>query len=198
MLDLLLRLRCRGGGGGGGGGAGGGGGDGGDALSTRPPNVLPPSVVRRHAETLVALAATEHAINRGASPALAACGCLWAACAGLARTEAQRAEAERMLAELAFLSGIPEGEIVRVAEALEEAMNARMPTASVPTKAQQNSSHPSSSAHQVASAVVHSSSSPNPSTSSSSQCIAATAASPNPPPSSSPTDLVEMSVACVY
>ncbi len=177
VLDLLLRLRGR------------------DAALSAAG--FHPPTVRRHAETLAALCATEFSLSRRAGAGLTACACLLAACGGLRATRQQGLEVERLLSELASVSGLRAGEIAKQAERIEEVMRERMPLQHQhpppppedrPTAKLQNSS----------SAVV-SSSSANPSCNAAASSSSSVAASANPPPpSSSPTDLMEMAVACAY
>lgn len=137
-----------------------------------------PALIRRHAETFLAVAATDFGLtSSAASPATVAISCLLAACNGMKRDVAQERQVRKLLADLAALAGASESDVLTCMEAIEECIRERLPTLpqSAPLVPLNNNNNGGSKA-----------SSANASPNANGFCV-----------SNSPTDVVDMSVACV-
>jgi hypothetical protein len=174
-------------------------------LNNDAPFHLP--TVRSHAETFAALVATEHHLSFAAPAGVKAASCLLAAVIGLrgvgAGSEARSEEVNRLLAELAQLTGAQPEALLRHVAAIEEAMRIRMSAAAPADNNNSRSDKEMLPAAQdnpcsVNGNVVVVAASSRAQGGQRGPATAAGGGGGSAPPSVSPTDLVDMSVACVY
>lgn len=131
------------------------------------------STIRRHAETFLALTATEFDFYPRSATVLAV-SCLTAAFSGMKRSPQQCQSVHDLVLTLASVSGIPTSEILSCVSDIESTMQLRMP----PSNPQNNNYHQIPTTKSPTSSAIVSCS--------------------DNPPSSTPTDVMDVSQCRVY